>query len=94
MSGKRGEQNFESVSNQINTVACTICFAIASRMKAVVVAMLAYVSGVPFPQLKFPLGITSSPSPPLPHRLKNKIKQIKNLPVDNGPLCRRIGNGS
>ena len=72
MSGKRGEQNSESVSNQIYTFACTTCFArpsLASRMKAVVVAMLTYVSGVPFPQLKFPLGITSSPSPPLPHRL-------------------------
>ena len=64
MSGKRGEQNSESVSNQIYTFARTTCFAspsFASRMKAVVVAMLAYVSGVPFPQLQFPLGITSSP---------------------------------
>ena len=61
-----------------NTFACTICFAspsFASRMKAVVVVMLAYVSGVPFPQLKFPLGITSSRSPPLPHRLKKKKKK-------------------
>ena len=64
MSGKRGEQNSESVSSQIYTFARKTCFAspsFASRMKAVVVAMLAYVSGVPFQHLKFPLGITSFP---------------------------------
>ena len=80
MSDKRREQNSETVSNQIYTFACTTCFAsssFASRMKAVVVAMLAYVNGIPFPYLKFPLGITSSPSPPLPHRLKRKKKKKK-----------------
>ena len=91
MSGKRGEQNSESVSYQIYTFARTTCFAspsFASRMKAVVVAMLAYVSGVLFPQLKFPLGITSSP-----HHLSliNLKKNQKNLPVGTGPVCRRVG---
>ena len=86
MSGKRGEQNSETVSNQINTFARTTCFASPSFASCYLGAGGCYACLRQLEyhfQLKFPLGITPVPHHPSPSIKKKKKKKVCQLTLEH-----------